>query len=116
MARRPEAVVILGRAVRTPRGATGLVIAGCVILVAAIGPAVAPYSSTEFVTSPFARASRAAWLGGDVLGRDVLTRTLDGGWELLAMAAVATAIGVAAGALIGVVAAYSGGWMVAVLM
>ena len=70
--------MILGRAVQTPRGATGLVIAGCVILAAAIGPAVAPYSATQFVTSPFARASRAAWLGGDVLGRDVLTRTLDG--------------------------------------
>src|ERR1700733_10685963 len=104
MARRPEAVVILGRAVRTPRGATGLVIAGCVILTAAIGPAVAPYSATQFVTSPFARASRAAWLGGDVLGRDVLTRTLDGGWELLAMAAVATALGVIVGAVLVILA------------
>ncbi len=116
MARRPEAVVILGRAVRTPRGATGLVIAGCVILVAAIGPAVAPYSATEFVTTPFARASRAAWLGGDVLGRDVLTRTLDGGWELLVMAAVATALGVIVGAVLGVMAAYYGGWADSVIM
>jgi len=116
MARRPEVIAVLGRAVRTPRGTAGLVIAGLVVLVAVIGPAVAPYSATEFVTAPFARASSVAWLGGDVLGRDVLSRTLNGGWELLAMAAVATALGVAAGALIGVVAAYSGGWMDAVLM
>ena len=101
---------------RTPRGAIGLVIAGCVVLVAAIGPAVAPYSSTEFVTTPFARASSIAWLGGDVLGRDVLSRTLDGGWELLLMAAVATALGVAAGAALGVIAAYSGGWWDSVIM
>ena len=57
MARRPEAFAVLNRAVRTPRGAAGLGIAGCVILVAAIGPALAPYSSSEFVTRPFARAS-----------------------------------------------------------
>jgi peptide/nickel transport system permease protein len=116
MARRPEAFAVLGRAVRTPRGATGLAIAGCVVLVAVIGPAIAPYSSTEFVTKPFARASGAALLGGDTLGRDVLSRTLDGGWELLLMAAVATALGVAVGALCGVVAAYSGGWVDAVIM
>ena len=116
MARRPEAFAVLNRAVRTPRGATGLAIAGCVILVAAIGPALAPYSSSEFVTKPFARASAVAILGGDVIGRDVLSRTLDGGWELLLMAAVATALGVAAGALIGVVAAYAGGWVDSVLM
>jgi peptide/nickel transport system permease protein len=116
VARRTEAFAVLGRAVRTPRGAIGLGIAGCVILVAAIGPALAPYSSTEFVTKPFARASAAALLGGDTLGRDVLSRTLDGGWELLLMAAAATALGVAAGALIGVVAAYSGGWTDNILM
>jgi peptide/nickel transport system permease protein len=116
MARRPEAFAVLGRAVRTPRGAAGLAIAGCVILVAAIGPAIAPYSSSEFVTKPFSRASAAALLGGDTLGRDVLSRTLDGGWELLLMAAAATALGVAVGAVIGVVAAYSGGWTDSVLM
>ena len=116
MARRPEAFAVLGRAVRTPRGATGLAIAGCVVLVAVIGPAIAPYSSTEVVTKPFARASGAALLGGDTLGRDVLSRTLDGGWELLLMAAVATALGVAAGAACGVVAAYAGGWVDSVIM
>jgi peptide/nickel transport system permease protein len=116
VARRPEAFAVLNRAVRTPRGAVGLAIAGCVILVAAIGPALAPYSGSEFVTKPFARASAAAILGGDTLGRDVLSRTLDGGWQLLLMAAVATALGVVAGAAIGVVAAYSGGWTDSLLM
>src|SRR5579863_5503813 len=116
MARRSEAIAVLGRAVRTPRGATGLVIAGLVVLVAVIGPAIAPYSTTQFVTSPFARASSAAWLGGDVLGRDVLSRTLDGGWQLLAMAAVATALGVAVGAALGVMAAYFGGIWDSVIM
>ena len=116
MARRPEAMAVLGRAVRTPQGATGLVIAGCVILTAVIGPFVAPYSATEFVTAPFARPNSVAWLGGDILGRDVLSRTLDGGWELLLMAAAATALGVAAGAALGVIAAYAGGMWDSVIM
>src|ERR1700751_4757961 len=116
MARRPEAMAVLGRAVRTPQGATGLAIAGLVVLVAAIGPAVAPYSSTQFVTAPFARASSIAWLGGDILGRDVLTRTLDGGWQLLAMAAVADALGVLVGAVLGAMGAYYGGWWDSVIL
>ena len=68
------------------------------------------------MTRPFARASSIAWLGGDVLGRDVLSRTLDGGWELLLMAAAATALGVAAGAALGVIAAYAGGVWDSVIM
>ena len=45
-------------------------------------------------------------LGGDVLGRDVLSRVLDGGWLLLAMAAAATALGVALGTASGITAGY----------
>jgi peptide/nickel transport system permease protein len=107
--RRREWVAVLGRAVRTGRGATGLAIVGVVVLIAAIGPALAPYPSTAFVTAPFANPSLRFPLGADTLGRDVLSRTLDGGWELLLMAAVATLLGVAVGAIIGVGAAYFGG-------
>jgi peptide/nickel transport system permease protein len=110
-ARRREWAAVLSRAVRTPRGAWGLAIVGVVVLVAAIGPAVAPYPSTAFVTAPFANPSGKFPLGGDTLGRDVLSRTLDGGWELLLMAAIATLLGVLAGAICGVCAAYfGGGW------
>ena len=90
-ARRREWLAVLGQAVRTPRGAIGLAIVGVVVLIAAIGPALAPYPADAFVTRPFANPSLAFPLGGDVLGRDVLSRTLDGGWQLLLMAAVATA-------------------------
>jgi peptide/nickel transport system permease protein len=114
--RRREWAAVLSRAVRTPRGATGLAIVGVVVLIAAIGPAVAPYSSTEFVTAPFANPSAKFPLGADVLGRDVLSRTLDGGWELLLMAAIATLLGVVGGAICGVCAAYFGGWWDTVIM
>lgn len=96
----------LGRAVRTPRGVVGLILMGVVILVAVIGPFVAPYSPTSFQTFPFSRPSNSFLLGGDVLGRDVLSRVLTGGWELLLMAAAAAVFGVVVGSISGIAAAY----------
>lgn len=114
--RRHELLAVLRRAVRTPRGALGLAIAAALILLAAVGPLLAPHAGTAFITQPFAKPSGRAPLGGDALGRDVLSRTLDGGWELLLMAAAATALGVILGAACGVLAAYFGGWPDNVLM
>jgi peptide/nickel transport system permease protein len=104
--RRHQWLAVLGQAVRTPRGATGLALAGLVLLVAAIGPVVASHPPDALVTLSFGKPSRQFPLGGDFLGRDVLSRVLDGGWLLLLMAVSATAIGVAAGATAGVSAAY----------
>jgi peptide/nickel transport system permease protein len=85
--------------------------AGVVLALAVIGPFVAPHSATASVVAPFAKPSGDAILGGDELGRDVLSRVLDGGWVLLLMGAAATAIGVAIGAASGIAAAYlQGRW------
>jgi peptide/nickel transport system permease protein len=104
--RRVQWLSTLGAAARTRRGAIGLGITGVIVLVAVIGPSVEPYSSTAFVTTPFAPPSGASLLGGDTLGRDVLSRVLDGGWVLLIMALLATALGVVVGAAAGISAAY----------
>jgi peptide/nickel transport system permease protein len=104
--RRHQWLSTLGAAARTPRGIVGLVLTGFVVLTAAIGPFVAPYSSTAFVTASFSTPSGQTLLGGDVLGRDVLSRVLDGGWELLLMALAATAFGIIVGGAAGVSAAY----------
>jgi peptide/nickel transport system permease protein len=79
---------------------------GFVVLVAVLGPFVAPHSSTASITGPYATPSSSSPLGGDQLGRDVLSRVLDGGWVLLVMAAVATIFGVVVGAACGIAAAY----------
>jgi len=97
---------VLGAVIRTRRGALGLSLAGFVVLVAVIGPFVAPYSPNASVTLPFAPPSGQDLLGSDTLGRDVLSRLLAGGWELLLMALAATAFGVLLGAAAGVAAAY----------
>lgn len=104
--RRHQWAAAAGAAVRTPRGATGLGLAGFVVAVAVIGPLVAPESPEALVTLPFAKPSGRYPLGADFLGRDVLSRVLDGGWLLLLMAVSATALGIAAGAAAGISAAY----------
>jgi len=114
--RRHHWLATLGQAARTGRGAVGLGLAISVIALAAIGPLIAPYSPTQFVGLPFARPSAHFWLGTDTLGRDVLSRALNGGWVLLIMAACATAFGVIVGGACGVSAAYLRGRVDAIIM
>jgi peptide/nickel transport system permease protein len=106
--RRHKRGSMLWSAARTPRGAIGLGLALFVVLVAVIGPFVAPYSPDALVplALDFAKPSAQFLLGTDVEARDVLSRVLNGGWEMLIMAACATALGVAGGAAAGVSAAY----------
>jgi len=107
--RRSEWLTVLARAARTTRGRIGLVLAGIVILIAIIGPLLAPDDPNALLGVPYASASGEHLLGTDGLGRDVLSRLLSGGATLLAMAALATVIGVAIGAFAGVTAAYKRG-------
>lgn len=114
--RRSELAYLLRNAALSRRGGLGLVLTLAVILLAVVGPFVAPHSPTEFVTSPFAPPSPGVLLGGDSLGRDVLSRCLAGGWELILVASAATALGVVVGAAAGVTAAYFAGWRDNVMM
>ena len=114
--RRRELLHVLRSALRTPRGLAGFVLTMLVVLLAVTGPFVAPHGSTDFVTLPFAKPNHVALLGGDTLGRDVLSRLLDGGWQLLLMALGATTIGIGLGAVAGVAAAYLRGWRDGIIM
>jgi len=115
-ARRSELAYLLATAVRSRRGIFGLGLTLLVVVIAIVGPFVAPHSPTEFVTSPFAPPSPGVLLGGDSLGRDVLSRVLSGGWQILLVAAAATALGVAVGAVGGIAAAYLSGWRDSAIM
>lgn len=83
---------------------SGLVLVIPMIVLALVGPHFAG-STTEFVDVPFASRSEMGRFGADVLGRDVLNRFLAGGLLTLVVATAATAIGVAAGCLLGMLAA-----------
>src|SRR5207253_2116838 len=79
------------RFLRTPSGAVGFGILVLVLLVAVLGPYVAPHSATAPIGAPpFTGPSTSAPLGTDFLGRDVLSRLLSGGRSVIGLAAAAT--------------------------
>jgi peptide/nickel transport system permease protein len=89
-----------------------------VFAIAFIGPLVTPKSPTAFVSAPYATPGTggAGILGADTLGRDVLSRVLDGGRTLLLVAITATLLAVSFGAIAGVVAAYRQGFVGGLIM
>ncbi len=82
----------------------GLVPAALLMVGTVLGPLLAPNPIDEPVTVPYATPSAAAPLGGDQLGRDVLSRLLAGGAELLLTAAAVALVVTALSALLGAVA------------
>jgi peptide/nickel transport system permease protein len=95
------------RAMRLWRTRIGLALVGLLVLIAIIGPYLAPHGPSAFVGTPNSRPSGAAKLGTDYLGQDVLSRFLYGGRDILLMAVVATAIGLIVGVTVGLLSAYS---------
>lgn len=85
----------------------GLVLAGVFVSIGLFGPFLAPHSPTAFVGPPFQGPGAQALLGTDELGRDVVSRVLAGGRTMVAIAAIATIIGVGLGALLGASAAFA---------
>lgn len=94
---------------RSGIGLVGLVFAGFVVAVALAGPFLSPYSPEEFVGVPFQPPGGDLLLGADSLGRDALSRVLSGGYRTLGLAALATALGVGAGAILGMTAGFMKG-------
>lgn len=107
----------LRNAARTSRGRVGLGLTLAVVLIAGLGPFAPGLDPNEFAGAPFSTPGTGAGpLGADVLGRSVFARTLDGGWQLLGVAVVATALALLVGSIVGVVAAYKEGWADMLLM
>jgi peptide/nickel transport system permease protein len=98
---------LLRRSLRLWRTRIGVALVGVIVLLAIIGPYVAPYGPSTPVGAPNSDPSGKAVLGTDYLGQDVLSRVLYGGGSILVMAVIATALGLVAGTAIGLVAAYS---------
>jgi peptide/nickel transport system permease protein len=103
----------LHRVTSQKRLLVGLTITAVVILFAILGPLLAPHGENEVVGSPF---TSSGVFGTDYLGQDVLSRLLYGGRLILFIAVLATLMGMVLGILIGVVAAYAGGWWDEVIM
>lgn len=104
----------LRRASRVPRLVAGTIITALVVLLAVLGPLLAPRGQNEVVGPPFGTADSV--LGNDYLGQDVLSRLLYGGRAILLISLLGTALGMVLGVLVGVVAAYAGGWLDEIIM
>ncbi|MFF7884000.1 ABC transporter permease [Streptomyces sp. NPDC020794] len=74
------------------------------VLVALTGPFLAPHAIDKPVTAPYAPAGDSAPLGGDQLGRDVLSRLLHGGTALIGSALLVAVVVTGLATLIGCVA------------
>jgi peptide/nickel transport system permease protein len=94
----------------------GLVLTGLMLALALFGPLLAPHTSTEFVGVPATGPATDAILGTDALGRDVLSRVLNGGRTVVWMSFASAALGVALGVVVGMVAGYSRTWVDELLM
>ena len=94
--------------IRQGRGLVGACLVLGIVLLAVLGPFVAPQSSTFSSTAPFMAPSSAHLLGTDVVGRDVLSRLLQGGYVILIVSFASAAAAVLVGALLGCTAAVLG--------
>jgi peptide/nickel transport system permease protein len=101
------AIILFRRAWGQARTKIGVLLVVLLVALALVGPFFAPHSPTEFAGAPYAHPSSAVPLGTDNLGRDVLSRFLWGGRSILGLSLLATALGLALGVSVGLVAAYA---------
>ncbi len=86
----------------------GLLIVGLNILVALLGPWLAPYGEAQSVGGPWDPPSAQMWLGADQNGRDMLSRLLYGARMTIGIALVTTLLSFAIGITTGFAAAVMG--------
>jgi peptide/nickel transport system permease protein len=115
--RQRQWAVLLRATLRQWRARIGLAIFVIMVLIALLGPLIAPHNPDAFVSAPNSPAGQNGLLfGSDSLGRDVWSRFLHGGGSVLGMSVAATLIGVGLGLVVGLTAAYLGGVTDEVLM
>ncbi|CCH76969.1 putative peptide ABC transporter, permease component [Nostocoides japonicum T1-X7] len=90
----------------------GLLLVGLTVLIAVLAPWIAPYDPVATDSAhALAGMSWSHWLGTDQYGRDILSRTIEGGRYALLVSALSTTAAVVAGTLIGSLAAFYGRWV-----
>ena len=102
---------------RSRNARLGGILVVLVTLVALGGPWLTPYPYEDTdLLAVWAEPSPAHLLGGDALGRDVLSRLIVGARISLLVAVSVLALTLTVGTLAGMVAGYFGGWVDALLM
>ena len=105
------------RLVRQPAGAIGLAIVVALVVMALFADQIAPYSPIKMAAGrPLTSPSLAHLLGTDEFGRDMFSRIVYGARLTLQIGLIAVGISLSIGTLIGLVAAYAGGFVEKLLM
>ncbi|MDR3536124.1 MAG: ABC transporter permease [Acetobacteraceae bacterium] len=111
--------LVLRKLLRDVPAALGLAIVVIVLLVAIVGPMIAPYPG-DAVTSHLLRRlkppSGAFPFGTDNLGRDIFSRVILGARGALEVSLVVVGIAMAIGVPLGLIAGYRGGWLSELIM
>ncbi|MBN2472004.1 MAG: ABC transporter permease [Anaerolineae bacterium] len=95
----------------------GLLVVAVFIIVALIGPLIAPHDYDDILRGDDRRAlkrlppSADFIMGTDLVGRDVFSRVLWGARETMGLPAIATLLAVTLGTIIGLGTGYAGGWI-----
>ncbi len=101
---------VLRRLLRHRSGAVGLWLTALFVLLAVVGPWIAPYDpAIPDYTNLSGGVSPTHWLGTDPFGRDTLSRVLAGARYSISIGLSATVIGALVGGLWGLWAGFSGG-------
>ena len=107
----------------SPKGLTGFVIIVLVLLVAILAPWLVPHDPTDqvlqnrFLPSAFGEGGALShFLGGDNMGRDVLSRVILGTRTSVTVALLVVGIAMVVGSAFGVVSGYFGGFIDNVMM
>jgi peptide/nickel transport system permease protein len=91
--------------------AFGLLVIVLYVFAAVFAPALAPFGESEVVGAAYGPPDDAMLLGGDQLGRDMLSRIIYGARNTVGIAFVTTVLTFVIGTVLGLLAATLGGWM-----
>ncbi len=87
---------------RNPSAALGLGVLLLLLVVAAAGPALAPFSPyAQEITNKLQPPNPANWLGTDEFGRDILSRVIVGSRFSLSVGLISVVVGLAGGLILG---------------
>jgi peptide/nickel transport system permease protein len=95
----------------TPSAWFGLVVMAIFLVVVIFTPWLAPYEESANVGGTWDEPSATSWLGGDQIGRDMLTRVMYGSRMTIAVALAITSLSFLIGIVLGFISAVLGGWV-----
>ena len=94
---------------RSPKTVAGLVIFGAFVIMAIVGPSLAPYNPSATLTSFLSPPSLDHLLGTTAQGQDVLSQLLTGARYSMLVGIVAAGIGESLAIIVGITAGFMGG-------